>query len=29
MEILRRAHKAKADLIIMGAHYGGDDSGAP
>ena len=28
MEILRRAHKIKADLIIMGAHYGGDDSSA-
>jgi len=28
MEILRRAHKVKPDLIIMGAHYGDGDSSA-
>ena len=28
MEILRRARKTKADLIIMGAHYGDSDSKA-
>lgn len=28
MEILRRAHKIKPDLIIMGAHYGDGDSSA-